>query len=130
MSSNLGIVTRSKTASLLGASSAAATRTGSLYDGRGCDAMSFFAICSAYSGPTDVTCKIQDSDDGIAWYDLVAFTAMTGTTTGEQKVPTRDARRFLRAVATLNGAGTFTVGVQMHHDRVGPKGATPRGQSS
>lgn len=130
MSSNLGIVTRSKTATLLAAVTAAATRTGDLYDARGSDSISFFSICSAYSGPTGVLCKIQDSDDGITWYDLVSFTNMTGTTTGETKVPTRDARRFLRAVATLDGAGDFTVGVQMHHDKVGPKGATPRGASS
>jgi hypothetical protein len=70
--------------------------------------------CSAYSGFTSVTVKIQDSADNAIWADLASATFTALTAVGSQRIDgglTATVRRYVRAVATTVGAGSATFAV-------------------
>lgn len=73
---------------------------------------SFFLNVTAASGTTptlDLT--IQDSPDGVTWYNRQAFTQVTGATTQSQRI--EYFGRFLRVNAVIGGTTpSFTFSVK------------------
>jgi hypothetical protein len=61
-----------------------------------------FLHLTAFSG-TDVTIKVQESADNLAWADLITFTQATGATS-EVAAATGTIDRYLR----VDISGTFT----------------------
>lgn len=76
-----------------------------------------FLHVSAFSGWTSVNIKIQDSADNSAWADLTgaAFASVSGATKERlEGAATATVRRYVRAVATMNGAsGSITFQVTL-----------------
>lgn len=78
--------------------------TGSKVDFYGPDPTEFVyrIVVPAAVDTTSMVAKIQESDDGTTWNDLVTFPTITKA--GDNHVHARSKKRYRRAVLTVTGA--------------------------
>lgn len=76
----------------------------------------FTINCTALGAGTSMVAKVQHSNDGALWFDLITFTALTNTGS-ELKVPTVPALGQLRTVQTFTGGATTSTAVITMHMR-------------
>jgi hypothetical protein len=62
---------------------------------------------TAYTGLTNIVCKVQHSTDNISFFDLITFSTVTATTWERQKI-TGTVNRYLRSLWTVTGVGSCT----------------------
>lgn len=83
------------------------SRDGTAASNYGCVA---YLICTAYTGLTNITVKLEHSDDDNTYGDLVAFTQLTAVGSEEKTVAagTGSVKRYVRAAWTASGTGSAT----------------------
>lgn len=76
-------------------------------------AVAFLNVVAASGTSPTLNVKLQDSWDGVEWYDTgVAFTQATGVTTERKTIS--NFGRFIRAVGTIAGTSpSFTFGLNV-----------------
>jgi hypothetical protein len=111
LASNIGVFE-----SIRPAVNSAATVTGQTVDLRGFDAAAAVVTVGAIASSGNVTVKLQDSDNGTDWDDVVApnligaFPAVLLTNTA-LRVGYVGGRRYLRAFGTLNSGTSVAYSV-------------------
>lgn len=89
------------------------TTTGTSVDNAASSANGGFATLHVTANTMNAAtvCKVQHSSDNSTWADLQAFTSVPSTTVTAERIKVANAttvNRYLRAVATPAGAGSFT----------------------
>ena len=89
------------------------TTTGTSVDNAASSANGGFATLHVTANTMNAAtvCKVQHSSDNSTWADLQAFTSVPSTTVTAERIKVANGttvNRYLRAVATPAGAGSFT----------------------
>ena len=89
------------------------TTTGASVDNAASSANGGFATLHVTANTMNAAtvCKVQHSSDNSTWADLQAFTSVPSTTVTAERIKVANGttvNRYLRAVATPAGAGSFT----------------------
>lgn len=89
------------------------TTTGTSVDNAASSANGGFATLHVTANTMNAAtvCKVQHSSDNSTWADLQTFTSVPSTTVTAERIKVANAttvNRYLRAVATPAGAGSFT----------------------
>lgn len=69
-------------------------------------------VATEDSGSATLDAKIQDSADGVTWYDWIAFQQLAASG-NEVVTPSRPCLGLVRAVNTVTGSGTWTSRVRL-----------------
>lgn len=89
------------------------SRDGTAASNYGCVA---YLICTAYSGLTNITVKLEHSDDDSSFSELAAFTQLTAVGSEEVSVAAGagSVKQYVRAAWTASGTGSATFFVAWH----------------
>lgn len=77
-------------------------------------AIAYLNVTAATGTTPSLTVKLQDSPDGVTWYDIPSGAFTAATAVGTQRLTVSNIGPLLRAVSTVTGTTpSFTVDLQL-----------------